>query len=434
MGKSSLIKYMLGFFLGTQCLLCAMPVYSQSTYSYNSGKRGKLSHHPLDDSTENPSNKTAKRPLLDVLIELNRTKGVYFLFSQQTLGKVMVNSPVMQPDLTIEKILDQVLRNSGLNFKKVDESTFVILAKRNPAKNMTENAPIAIQYPSYDQQDSIAATTTTSSIEGKVIAADGRVLQGVSVTLKGTNKGTSTDLGGSFALNATRKDMLIFSFIGYKNKEIPAAEAARNDIILETSDQPLTEVLVTAMGIKNKVRSLGCSATQNWTDRCLHNPVVIRKVATGQVAGVGVAVNATGPYGSSRVLIRGNASLSGNNQPLYVIDGIPYDNTNLGYADQWGGADLGDGLSNINPDDIESVVVLKGVAASALYGFRGGNGAILLSTKSGSRTRGFGIQVNDNLVLNSVVDDRNYQYVYGQGISGIKPLGKDVALESPGIL
>jgi TonB-linked SusC/RagA family outer membrane protein len=432
MGKSSLNKYMLGFFLGTQCLLCTMQTHSQSTYSYNSGKRAKLTHHPPIDSTETPVNNTAKRPLLDVLIELNRTKGVYFLFSQQTLGKVLVNSPVMQPDLTIEKILDQVLRNSGLNFKKVDESTFVILAKRNPTKNTADNALIPIQYPSYDQQDSIAAATTKNSIEGKVIAIDGRVLQGVSVTLKGTNKGTSTDLGGSFALNAARKDILIFSFVGYKNKELPATEAARNDIVLEASDKPLTEVLVTAMGIKKQVRSLGYSATElDGSALTQSREVNFGNALTGQVAGVSVAVNATGPYGSSRVLIRGNASLSGNNQPLYVIDGIPYDNTNLGYADQWGGTDLGDGLSNINPDDIESVVVLKGVAASALYGFRGGNGAILITTKSGSRTRGFGIQVNNNLVLNSVIDDRNYQYVYGQGISGIKPLGKDVALESP---
>jgi TonB-dependent SusC/RagA subfamily outer membrane receptor len=127
------------------------------------------------------------------------------------------------------------------------------------------------------------------------------------------------------------------------------------------------------------------------------------------------------------VLIRGNASLSGNNQPLYVVDGVPFDNSNQGHSGQWGGSDLGDGLSTINPDDIESVVVLKGVAASALYGYRGGNGAILITTKSGLRTHGFGVQVNNNFTLNRAMDDRNYQYDYGQGITGIKPTDSTMA-------
>ncbi|MDP4217483.1 MAG: SusC/RagA family TonB-linked outer membrane protein [Bacteroidota bacterium] len=407
---------MLGFLLGAQFFLCAFPANAQSKYSYSPGKQ----------------NAPAKRPLLDVLIELNHTKGVYFLFSQQTLGSVLVNTPVIQPDLNIERILDQVLRNTGLNYKKVDESTFVILARRNPGKNPDENATIPIQYPAYDREDSIAAASVRTNIAGKVMAADGRYLQGVSVTLKGTNKGTSTDLGGGFELSAAQKDILIFSFVGFRNKELPAGEAVRNDIVLEPSDQPLTEVLVTAMGIKKQSRSMGYSATELPGSAFTQSREInFGNALIGQVAGVSVAVNGTGPYGSSRVLIRGNASLSGNNQPLYVIDGIPYDNSNQGYSNEWGGADLGDGLSNINPDDIESVLVLKGVAASALYGFRGGNGAILITTKSGSRTRGIGIQVNDNGVLNSVIDERKYQYVYGQGISGVKPLGKDVALESP---
>ncbi|MDP4247111.1 MAG: TonB-dependent receptor plug domain-containing protein, partial [Bacteroidota bacterium] len=371
---------MLGFLLGAQFFLCAFPANAQSKYSYSPGKQ----------------NAPAKRPLLDVLIELNHTKGVYFLFSQQTLGSVLVNTPVIQPDLNIERILDQVLRNTGLNYKKVDESTFVILARRNPGKNPDENATIPIQYPAYDREDSIAAASVRTNIAGKVMAADGRYLQGVSVTLKGTNKGTSTDLGGGFELSAAQKDILIFSFVGFRNKELPAGEAVRNDIVLEPSDQPLTEVLVTAMGIKKQSRSMGYSATELPGSAFTQSREInFGNALIGQVAGVSVAVNGTGPYGSSRVLIRGNASLSGNNQPLYVIDGIPYDNSNQGYSNEWGGADLGDGLSNINPDDIESVLVLKGVAASALYGFRGGNGAILITTKSGSRTRGIGIQVND---------------------------------------
>jgi len=152
---------------------------------------------------------------------------------------------------------------------------------------------------------------------------------------------------------------------------------------------------------------------------------------SGQVAGVNVAGDATGPYGSSRVIIRGNASLSGNNQPLYVVDGVPYDNSNQGMSGQWGGMDLGDGLSNINADDIESVQVLKGAAASALYGYRGGNGAILVTTKSGSKNRSIGVEINNNITVNSVIDDRDYQYTYGQGFQGVKPTSAAAAQGNP---
>jgi len=135
----------------------------------------------------------------------------------------------------------------------------------------------------------------------------------------------------------------------------------------------------------------------------------------------------TGPYGSSRVLIRGNSSLTGNNQPLYVVDNIPYDNSNQGSAGMWGGADYGDGLSNINPDDIESITVLKGVAATALFGYRGGNGAVLVTTKSGSKSRGAGVEVNNNLTFSNFIDERDYQYSYGQGLLGVKPIDATTA-------
>ncbi|MFQ6928486.1 MAG: TonB-dependent receptor plug domain-containing protein [Parabacteroides merdae] len=117
------------------------------------------------------------------------------------------------------------------------------------------------------------------------------------------------------------------------------------------------------------------------------------------MAGVSVGGNSTGTGGSSRVIIRGNASLTGNNMPLYVVDGVPFSNQNLGSAGTWGGIDMGDGLSNINPDDIESIQVLKGAAASALYGYRGGNGAILITTKSGKKGKPVNIEFNNNLTL-----------------------------------
>jgi TonB-linked SusC/RagA family outer membrane protein len=373
---------------------------------------------------------TPGRPLIDVLIELNKVRDVYFLFSQQPLGKVLVNSPILTPDLPVEKILTQVLRNTGLYYKKVDARTFVILSRRNTGRSNnfdSTGVPAFNDLPSITPSDPL-----TGNLTGHVMTPDGKNLPGVSVTIQHTRKGTMTDLAGMFGLEAGKADTLVFSSIGFSLKKIPVSKLNRDGIILDPSNQPLTEVLITALGIRKQERSLGFSTNEldgslltQARDPNLGNMLV------GQVAGLSVAVNATGPFGSSRVLIRGNASLSGNNQPLYVIDGIPYDNSTVSSPGQYGGVDLGDGLSNINPDNIESVLVLKGVAASALYGYRGGNGAILITTKSGAKTRGIGVQVNNNLTVSSVIDERDYQYTYGQGLSKLKPTNAVMALGAP---
>jgi TonB-linked SusC/RagA family outer membrane protein len=418
MKKSSAYKSWLGFFLCV--ILTGIQADGQPVL-------------PKDPDSVHTAKNTSVKPLFDVLVELNRVKGVYFLFSQQQFGRVLVNAPVFSTNAGVEKILTQVLRNTGLSFKKVDYRTFVILSRK---KNVPDHDTSVVQgsaYPADEPDQALPGDDIRSNtLTGRIIDREGKVLQGVSVSVKHTNKGTVTDLDGIFTINAANDDMLILSFVGYSNKEIPAGLASKSSIVLMPSDRPLEEVLVTALGIGKQEKSLGYSAME--MDGSLFGrsrEVNLGNALIGQMAGVSVVENATGPYGSSRVLIRGNASLSGNNQPLYVVDGVPYDNANQGYPGQWGGVDLGDGLSNINPDDIESIVVLKGVAASALYGYRGGNGAILITTKSGSKTRGLGVEVNNNLTLNSVIDERNYQFRYGQGVTGIKPVDEVMAQGAP---
>ncbi|MDP4217484.1 MAG: SusC/RagA family TonB-linked outer membrane protein [Bacteroidota bacterium] len=269
-------------------------------------------------------------------------------------------------------------------------------------------------------------------IVGTVTGTDGKPLQDVSVMVKGAKKGTFTNSSGAFAINAKSGDVLVFSSIGFKQQEVTVGNETTINVTLVSSNTQMTEVVVTALGIKKQARSLGYSTTEvDGSKLTQSREMNIGNALTGQVAGVAVAGDATGPYGSSRVLIRGNASLSGNNQPLYVIDGVPYDNSNQGYAGEWGGQDLGDGLSNINADDIESMQVLKGAAASALYGYRGGNGAILITTKSGSKARGIGVEINNNFTANTVIDDRDYQYTYGQGTLGVKPNSAIAAQNAP---
>ena len=394
---------------------------------------GQADAQATTTTTQTPPSQTITtptQPLIDALTALNKSRGIFFLFSRGSLATTPVNVPVLSPGASIEKILNQVLKNTGLRYKKVDDRTFVILEK-HPEAALTVVDSLAAE-PTANLNPAPAGETRRDYVSGHVLTSDGRYLQGVSVTIGHTQRGTTTDLTGFFEIGAVREDTLVFSFVGYKVRKIAVGKVPPEGIILDASDQPLTEVVITALGIRKQQRSLGYATSElDGTVFTQSRTVNLGDALIGQAAGVSVAENATGPYGSSRVLIRGNASLSGNNQPLYVVDGIPYDNLAQNSAGQYGGMDLGDGLSNINPDNIESVLILKGVAASALYGYRGGNGAILIRTKSGSKTHGIGVQLNDNFTANRVIDERDYQYVYGQGLSGLKPVTAQMALAAP---
>jgi TonB-linked SusC/RagA family outer membrane protein len=268
------------------------------------------------------------------------------------------------------------------------------------------------------------------AVTGIVKAKDGSVMPGVNVLLKGTSTGTTTDADGVYKISVpSDQSILVFSFIGSAPQEIIIGSRTSLDVVLAEDVTQLGEVVVTALGIEKDIRTLGYATTElsgsKFTDS---REINLGNALTGQIAGVNVSGLGTGPTGSSRVTIRGNSSLTGNNQPLYVIDGVPFDNTNQGSAGQYGGADFGDGLSAINPDNIENIQVLKGAAASALYGYRGGNGAILITTKSGKRSKGVGIEINNNFTLNKIDDQRDYQYEYGQGSQGLKPKTQAAAL------
>lgn len=269
------------------------------------------------------------------------------------------------------------------------------------------------------------------TITGRIVDEKGQPLIGVSVKVKGATTGVSTDVNGGFTIEAPENGTLILSYIGYATQEVPVGGRKTININLSPSTNSLNEVVVTALGIKREAKSLGYSTTTVGGEQFTQSrDVNLGNALTGKVAGVSVANNSTGPGGSSRVVIRGNSSLTGNNQPLYVIDGVPFDNSNQGSAGQYGGIDLGDGLSNINPDDIANIQVLKGAAASALYGYRGGNGAILITTKSGSKGKGVSVELNNNFTFNTIIDYRDFQTTYGQGSQGTKPTTASAALNT----
>ena len=190
------------------------------------------------------------------------------------------------------------------------------------------------------------------TVSGKVNDASGGEIAGVNVVVKGTTRGTTTNDKGEYTISVEKGKTLTFSYIGYVSKEMVVNASVLN-VNLAAEATALNEVVVTALGISRDKRALAYSITEvsgnNLTSAREAN---LGNALAGRVAGVNVSKIATGPAGSSRVIIRGNKSLQGNNQPLYVIDGIPMDNNNFGQAGLWGGSDEGDGLSSINPDDM----------------------------------------------------------------------------------
>ena len=266
------------------------------------------------------------------------------------------------------------------------------------------------------------ASAQNQTVKGTILGSDGLPAVGATVKVLGTTTGAITDVDGNFTLSCAPNAKIEVSYVGAKTQVVSVGNKSTINVTLKDDALTMDEVVVTALGIKRQARSLGYSTTKvDGSDFELARDPNIGNALSGKIAGVSVAGNATGPTGSSRVIIRGNSSMTGNNMPLYVVDGVPFDNTNQGSAGMWGGMDMGDGLANINADDIESVQVLKGAAASALYGYRAGNGAILITTKSGRKNQPTQIEVNQNLTVNSIYDYRDWQKTFGIGLDGVKP-------------
>ncbi|NNG09319.1 MAG: SusC/RagA family TonB-linked outer membrane protein [Arenibacter sp.] len=269
-------------------------------------------------------------------------------------------------------------------------------------------------------------------VTGTVTDDLGDPLPGVNVVEKGTVNGTSTDFDGNYSINVSSKTgVLVFSSLGFSSKEVAIDGQSVINVGLEEDAELLGEVVVTALGIKKETKALGYSLTEvGGEELSTIKQTNAINALQGKVAGVNITQNATGAAGSSRVIIRGASSLSGDNQPLYIVDGIPIGNENNGSAGLWGGSDGGDGISSLNPDDIESVSVLKGGAASALYGSRAAGGVILVTTKSGKGQEGFGVELSSSVTFDAVDTTlQDFQKEYGQGTRGRKPVNQSEALD-----
>ncbi|HVG16234.1 MAG TPA: TonB-dependent receptor plug domain-containing protein, partial [Chitinophagaceae bacterium] len=268
-------------------------------------------------------------------------------------------------------------------------------------------------------------SAASQTVTGIVSDAAGKPVSRATVTVKGTTRATVTNDAGNFSITASGSDVLVFSSVGFTALEVPVNGRSSMVINMAGGAQNLDEVVVTALGINRQSRSLGYAATnvkpEELTVNRTTNPI---NALQGKVAGVNISTLGTGPGGSSKIRIRGQSSINGGGSPLIVINGVPIDNQNFNGGTTAGNgvyADGGDGLSSINPDDIENMTVLKGAAASALYGSRAKDGVIMITTKTKGKSQGIGVTINSNYTNETPLDFTDYQYEYGQGENGNFP-------------
>lgn len=261
------------------------------------------------------------------------------------------------------------------------------------------------------------------TVSGQVTdAGNGEPLVGATVQPVGGGNGVATDINGEFTLKVPdRTEFLNISYVGYNSKQVAVGTGLK--IALEESNATLDEVVVTAMGIKRSAKALGYAATQVKGDEISATRTNdIMSSLSGKVAGVQIAETSSDPGSSKSVIIRGVSSLSGNNQPLYVVDGVPLNNSAV-YSSNGlnNGYDFGNGASAVNPDDVESMTILKGAAATALYGSRAGAGVIVITTKKGAKQKkGLGIEYNGGLQWETLLRLPQLQNEFGQGWYGDK--------------
>ncbi len=266
---------------------------------------------------------------------------------------------------------------------------------------------------------SISLTAQQITITGTVVDENSNPLSGVTVQIKGTKSGTVTDINGKFSLLAPVEGVVKFSFIGFISLEEPVSRMP-NLLILKEDLIAMDEVVVTALGMKKEKKALAYSVTELKEDAFFVKESNLMAGLAGKVAGINVVKPTTGAMGSNRIIIRGNGSF-GENQPIYIVDGMPISNSTYGQPGTWGGFDGGDGVSSLNSDDIESLTVLKGGTAAALYGSRAANGAIIITTKKGKKGKTIVELASSYTFERPIINYKDFQYEYGHGLSGTAP-------------
>jgi TonB-linked SusC/RagA family outer membrane protein len=267
---------------------------------------------------------------------------------------------------------------------------------------------------------SVEATQQKKVVKGTVVDEKGEAIPGASILVKGSTSGIISDVDGNFSIQVpSSSTVLVISFVGCKSKEVVVGNKTSIRVVLEANVEELKEVVVTALGIKREKKALGYAVQDVKSDQLTKvGSTGLTDALQGKVAGLNISDSGTGPGGSSKIVIRGNSSLNENNAPLWVVDGVPYDTGIDTDNMQWGGMDRAGGAFDLNPEDVESISVLKGPTAAALYGSRAGNGVIMVTTKKGGKNGKLGISYTGKFTLSKVAYFLDEQDTYGQGTAG----------------
>ncbi len=337
--------------------------------------------------------------LKDVFNDIEKQTDFTFTYSSE-INKAKERVSLIVKKENLRSVLEKISQQSQLNFKRINNNIYVIKRKTG------------------DSFQPVVEEITAIGVSGKVIDGSSREgLPGVSVFVEGTTTGVVTDIQGNYSLEVPDENSnLIFSYIGYVTQRIPVGNQSVINVTMETDVLQMQEVVVTALGIERETQSLGYSVQELEGEEINESKVSnFTNALSGKVAGLEIRSNAA--VGSStRVILRGESVLSQNgNQPLFVVDGIPMSN-NISNPSS---ADYGNGAADINPADIQSVNVLKGPAAAALYGSRAAKGAIIITTKSGKGNKGLGISVNSTVTFEDILIMPKFQNEFGQGSNGL---------------
>ncbi len=348
-------------------------------------------------------------------IESEEFHEVLLLISEQTKVKFAYSPELIEDQKKVTLHLKEAKLGEVLTSLLGSEINYKVVGKRIVLRPVVPTSD-------EDGEEVLPLISPAISITGTVTEASGAPMPGVSIVVKGTSNGTTTDTDGKYAISVSApEDILIFSFIGYATQEITVGNRTVIDVMLNEDATQLSEVVVTALGIEREAKTL-VYATQSV------NPAQLTEVRDannimnsfqGKIANAQINQGSGGPGSGAKIVLRGNRSIQGSNNALIVVDGVPINNdTRTAAGSDFGSVQGSDGASNINPDDIESVTILRGASAAALYGSAAGNGVIVITTKKGTKDR-MSITLNSGITAERAFVLPKVQDTYGQGNAGI---------------
>jgi iron complex outermembrane receptor protein len=332
-----------------------------------------------------------------VLSTIESQSDYRFMFSNRNIPS---NSKldISVKDAQISTVMDMILNNSGYTYQELANNLIVIMPS--------------------------GARLNAVKITGKVLDQTGETLIGASIKIKGTSEGVTTDENGAFTISVPDDAVLVISFVGFKTQEIPVAGKTTLNITLQPNEKMMSEVVVTALGIRREQKALGYAVSTVTSEQInASGNTNFASALYGKAAGVKITTAPGGATSAVNIQIRGVNSLNYNTQPLYVVDGVQIRNNNesggMGgntSTDYWGDQRIrGNGILDINPTDIENLTVLKGASATALYGSDASSGVVVITTKKGSKSRGLGVDVNYSATAERIAFAPQYQNIYGPG-------------------